>query len=116
MVDNYRDKLDAGEVVTELAESKPDATAVDWSKYLSGKLSDKTDTRVPRKKLDALAQAINTIPAEIVLHPRVAKIYLHNLSAKNKCRALFKASQSSRQSGLEGLIASALVLRILLRL
>ncbi len=75
VVDSYRDKLDAGAVTTELAEAKPDAEAIDWSKYLSGKLSDPTDTTVPRKKLDALAKAINTIPADIVLHPRVAKIY-----------------------------------------
>lgn len=75
VVDQYRDKLDAGEVTTELATVKPDEFTIDWSKYLSGKLSDKVDTTFPRKKLDELANAINTIPAEIVLHPRVAKIY-----------------------------------------
>ncbi len=75
VADDYRDKLDAGEVTTELATVKPDEFTIDWAKYLSGKLSDPVDTKVARDKLDQLAQAINTIPAEIVLHPRVAKIY-----------------------------------------
>ncbi len=75
VVDKYRDKLDAGEVTTELATVKPDEFTIDWSKYLSGKVSDPVDTTVPRKKLDALAALINTVPADVVLHARVAKIY-----------------------------------------
>ena len=75
VVDAYRDKLDAGEVTTEVATVKPDEFTIDWSKYLSGKLSDPVDTRVDASKLAALAKTINTIPDEIVLHPRVAKIY-----------------------------------------
>jgi 2-oxoglutarate dehydrogenase E1 component len=75
VVDGYRDKLDAGEVTTEVATVKPDEFTIDWSKYLSGKLSDAVDTRVDRSKLDELAKAINSVPDEIVLHPRVAKIY-----------------------------------------
>ncbi|MGN7725033.1 2-oxoglutarate dehydrogenase E1 component [Luteimonas sp. 22616] len=75
IVDDYRDTLDAGKVTTELATVKPDEFTIDWSKYLSGKLSDPVDTTVKRATLDKLAKAITTIPAEIVLHPRVAKIY-----------------------------------------
>jgi 2-oxoglutarate dehydrogenase E1 component len=75
LMDAYRDRLDAGEVATEVVRVKPDEFSIDWSKYLKGKLSDPVDTRVERKQLDKLASAINTIPAEIVLHPRVAKIY-----------------------------------------
>ncbi len=75
IVDDYRDTLDAGKVTTELATVTPDEFTIDWSKYLSGKLSDPVDTRVKRATLDTLALAINTIPDEIVLHPRVAKIY-----------------------------------------
>ncbi|HEX2082426.1 MAG TPA: 2-oxoglutarate dehydrogenase E1 component, partial [Xanthomonadaceae bacterium] len=75
VVDSYRDKLDAGEVTTEVATVQPDEFTIDWSKYLSGKLSDPVDTRVDAGRLATLAKAINTIPDEIVLHPRVAKIY-----------------------------------------
>ena len=75
VVDAYRDKLDGGEVTAEVASVKPDEFTIDWSKYLAGKVSDAVDTTVPRKKLDALAKAITTVPEDIVLHPRVAKIY-----------------------------------------
>ncbi len=77
LVDGYRAKLDSGEVTTELAPAKAEdyEIAIDWSKYLSGKLSDKVDTRVKKTKLQQLAKIINTIPAGVSLHPRVAKIY-----------------------------------------
>jgi len=77
LVDGYRNKLDSGEVTTELAPSKPEdyEIHIDWSKYLSGKLSDKVDTRVDKKKLVELSKVINTIPADVTLHARVAKIY-----------------------------------------
>ena len=77
MVDGYRTKLDAGEVTTDLADakSKDHQLTVEWSKYLSGNLSDPVDTKVKRKLLDQLALTINTVPDEVVLHPRVKKIY-----------------------------------------
>jgi 2-oxoglutarate dehydrogenase E1 component len=75
LMDAYRDRLDAGEVTTEVAAVKADELSIAWSKFLKGKLSDPVDTRFERAKLDRLASAINTIPANIVLHPRVAKIY-----------------------------------------
>ncbi|CBA16165.1 2-oxoglutarate dehydrogenase E1 component [Xanthomonas albilineans] len=75
LVDAYRNKLDSGEYTTELAPRKHDEFAIDWSKYLSGKLSDKVNTTVKRKTLDQLAKIITTIPESVELHPRVAKIY-----------------------------------------
>ena len=71
----YRDKLDAGQVTAEVVKIEPDPLMPNWAKLLQGKLGDKVDTTFPRDKLDALAKQINTIPAEITLHPRVAKIY-----------------------------------------
>ena len=75
MVDAYRDKLDAGQVTAEIAERGPDGPSIDWSKFLDGKLDAKVDTRFKRKRLDALASAINQVPDTVKLHPRVAKIY-----------------------------------------
>ncbi|HEY5849970.1 MAG TPA: 2-oxoglutarate dehydrogenase E1 component, partial [Lysobacter sp.] len=75
LVDGYRQKLDDGAVTTEVVEVKPDEFTIDWSNYLSGKLSDKVDTTFDRKKLDKLAVTINDVPADLKLHPRVAKIY-----------------------------------------
>ncbi len=71
----YRDKLDAGQVTADVVKVTPDPLAPDWAKLMKGKLGDKVDTTFPRAKLDALAKQINTIPADITLHPRVAKIY-----------------------------------------
>ena len=71
----YRDKLDAGQVTADVVKVAPDPLTPDWGKLLQGKLDDKVNTTFPRAKLDALAKQINTIPPEITLHPRVAKIY-----------------------------------------
>ncbi len=75
LVDRHRDKLDAGEVTTELAKVEPDEFAIDWRPLLEGKLSDPVDTRVPREKLDQLATLINALPDDASLHARVARIY-----------------------------------------
>ena len=79
LVDAYRDKLDSGEVTTELAtvEKTPPTSKlyVDWPKLLAGKLSDPVSTKVPMAELTRLATMINTIPAEVELHSRVAKVY-----------------------------------------
>ncbi len=75
LVDTYRDKLDKGEVTTDLVKVGPDPFAVDWSPWLKGKLSDAVDTGLKRATIDALASRINTLPETLKLHPRVAKIY-----------------------------------------
>ena len=75
VVDSYRDKLDAGEVTTEMVSVTADEFTVDWNKFLKGKLSDVVDTRFDASELDALAKRINTVPDAIKLHPRVEKIY-----------------------------------------
>ncbi len=79
LVDSYRNKLDAGEVTTELADvGKTPATSklfVDWPKYLAGKLSDTVSTAVDMDKLTRLATLINTIPEGVEIHSRVAKVY-----------------------------------------
>ncbi|NUS39332.1 MAG: 2-oxoglutarate dehydrogenase E1 component, partial [Lysobacter sp.] len=75
LVDRYRARLDAGEVTADVVKVEPDASAIDWSRWFKGKLSDPTDTRVEAGKLKQLAKAINDVPADVTLHPRVAKIY-----------------------------------------
>ncbi len=73
--DSYRNKLDRKQVTTELATGLTDPYAVDWKPWLQGKLSDVVKTGIARFSLDALAKQINTLPAGLVLHPRVAKIH-----------------------------------------
>ena len=75
LVDGYRGKLDRKEVTTEVATEQADPFAVDWKPWLKGKLADSVKTGLPRFSLDSLAKKINTIADDVVLHPRVAKIY-----------------------------------------
>ncbi|WP_158885046.1 2-oxoglutarate dehydrogenase E1 component [Rhodanobacter sp. L36] len=74
--DAYRDRLEAGAPMTDLdpAPAVRDGH-VDWTPFLGGKLSTSTDTRVPRAKLNELLGKILTLPADITLQARVAKIY-----------------------------------------
>jgi 2-oxoglutarate dehydrogenase E1 component len=73
--DAYRDRLEAGAPMTDLDPSPVRDSHVDWSRFLGGKLSMPTDTRVPKQKLNELASRILTLPADITLQARVAKIY-----------------------------------------
>src|SRR5690606_18055458 len=79
LVDSYRDRLDAGEVTTELAQvekTPPESRLfVDWGALVAGTLADKASTVVKPAKLKALAKAITTIPEGVQLHSRVSKVY-----------------------------------------
>jgi len=71
----YRDRLEAGATMTELDTSPTQSAHVDWTRFIGRKLSTPTDTTVPKKKLQELASKILTLPADITLQARVAKIY-----------------------------------------
>ena len=78
MSDRYRAALEAGDpVVAELTSVDPSAAgvAVDWSPYLRGKLGDRVASAVPTARIQALAARINTLPPQLKLHSRVAKVY-----------------------------------------
>jgi 2-oxoglutarate dehydrogenase E1 component len=75
MVDAYRTKLDAGQAVADIDPASKDAFAVDWTKHLAGKLDQAIKTGVAKDKLAALNTLILTVPPNLTLHPRVAKIY-----------------------------------------
>ena len=71
----YRARLEAGKAMTDIDPAPNRAGRVDWARFIAGKLSTPTDTRVPQEKLHKLAAQLLTIPADMTLHPRVAKIY-----------------------------------------
>ncbi|MEO8810318.1 MAG: 2-oxoglutarate dehydrogenase E1 component [Rhodanobacter sp.] len=71
----YRDRLEDGAPMTDLDPEPQRDGHVDWAKFTGGKLSTPTDTTVPQKKLLELARTILTVPDDITLQSRVAKIY-----------------------------------------
>ncbi|HEX7130835.1 MAG TPA: 2-oxoglutarate dehydrogenase E1 component, partial [Rhodanobacteraceae bacterium] len=74
--ESYRERLEAGKPVTELAEPGHIAkTQIDWSRYAHGTLAQAVATGVERKALDQLASAILSAPEGTTLQSRVAKIY-----------------------------------------
>jgi len=75
LFDAYRDQLDAGKPVTELAPPGSQKFAVDWTRFAKGGLAQSVKTGVARKTLDELASKILTWPEGMALQSRVAKIY-----------------------------------------
>ncbi|MHB8679253.1 MAG: 2-oxoglutarate dehydrogenase E1 component [Rudaea sp.] len=75
MVDAYRAKLEAGQPVANIDAAFKDDFAVDWTKHIGARLDQAIKTGVAKDKLEALNEKILTLPPDLVLHPRVAKIY-----------------------------------------
>lgn len=75
LVDAYREKLDKGEVTTDIASVQKDPFAVDWTPWLNGSLKQEVKTGLAQFSLESLAKKINETPASLKLHARVAKIY-----------------------------------------
>jgi 2-oxoglutarate dehydrogenase E1 component len=75
MIDTYRAAMDKGlhTNTTILSNYKP-PFAVDWRKFVGKHWTNAADTRVPMKKLKALAQKATEVPADFKLHPRVQKV------------------------------------------
>jgi len=74
MVDAYRSALEAGNPLADVSDG-PSVGSVDWHRFEHGTLADPVATAVERATLDRLGRAINAVPSDFTLHPRVAKIY-----------------------------------------
>ena len=75
MADEYRDVLDGGEHVVKALVREPNkALFVDWSPYIGHEVVDDWDTGVKLKKLQALAQKMETVPEGLVVQRQVKKI------------------------------------------
>ncbi|MGH8041971.1 MAG: 2-oxoglutarate dehydrogenase E1 component [Rudaea sp.] len=80
MIDAYRAKLEAGQPIAPLDPAFKDAFAVDWTRHIGARLDQQVKTGVAKDKLAALNGKILTQPADLALHPRVAKIYQDRLA------------------------------------
>jgi 2-oxoglutarate dehydrogenase E1 component len=75
LVDAYRAKLEAGQPIANIDATFKDAFAVDWTRHIGARLDQVVKTGVAKDKLAALNAKILNLPPDLVLHPRVAKIY-----------------------------------------
>ena len=74
LVERYRDRLDQGKPVTDLA-TETGGTTFQWSKHIGGTLDERVDTTLKPALCKKLAETLLTVPDDFKLHPRVAKIY-----------------------------------------
>lgn len=75
LIIQYRNKLDTGETVVKIVNgSNHNQFAVDWKPYEDQDWTVAVDTGIPLKKLQTLAQRIETLPAGFELQPQVAKM------------------------------------------
>jgi 2-oxoglutarate dehydrogenase E1 component len=75
MVKAYREALEAGkQVVPGIVTGKKNPYRIDWNLYRKAKWTDPTNTAVPAARIRELGAKLNTLPEDIELHPRVAKL------------------------------------------
>lgn len=76
MAEEYREELLSGKHVVKSLVSEPTAEMfVDWSPYLGHKWTDKAETGLELKKLQALAEKMCELPEGFAVQRQVNKIY-----------------------------------------
>ncbi|MDE2091956.1 MAG: 2-oxoglutarate dehydrogenase E1 component, partial [Gammaproteobacteria bacterium] len=76
ITERYRAQLDSGKPVAPgITEHVPNQFTVNWSRYQQHHWHESVDTRLPAEQLKHLMDAINAVPAQVQLHPTVARIY-----------------------------------------
>ena len=74
--EQYRKDLDAGKPVAPgITPYVANEFSVDWSRFLKKDPNAPSETKLDLKRMQPLMAAMNAVPAEVELHPRVAKIY-----------------------------------------
>jgi len=71
---SYRDRLDAGETVVELAEGEEALATVDWRPYLDTDWRAGADTTLPIARIRELSERLTTLPEDFKLHKQVQRI------------------------------------------
>jgi 2-oxoglutarate dehydrogenase E1 component len=75
MVEQYRGALDSGRLEMHSALGLiGNKHTIDWSRYSQFDWSERPRTGVDPERLAVLAQRLSRLPAELVLHPRVAQL------------------------------------------
>jgi 2-oxoglutarate dehydrogenase E1 component len=75
MVEQYRQALDSGRLEVHPALGLiGNKHTVDWSRYAQFDWSERPRTGIAPARLAALGQRLSQLPADLVLHPRVAQV------------------------------------------
>ena len=75
MLDDYRARLEKGEPLIAIDPTPTRDIPVDWSRFQKTSLSMEVNTGVPRELLAKVSDVLLSLPADVTLHARVAKIY-----------------------------------------
>ena len=70
----FRDRLDDGETVVELADADDALTTVDWTPYLDSDWRTGADTAMPVDDIKALSERLTTLPDDFELHKQVSRL------------------------------------------
>ncbi len=75
MVKSYREALEAGQqVVPGIVTGKKNPYRVSWTEYRKARWTDEVNTGVPVARIRELGAKLHSLPEDIELHPRVAKL------------------------------------------
>ena len=74
LVDAYRDALDSGKSVVELAKEPTYEFSVKWEPFLGTSWTAKADTSLPLKQIQRLAKQLEVLPEGFVVQPQVKKM------------------------------------------
>jgi 2-oxoglutarate dehydrogenase E1 component len=74
LADAYRDALDKGKAVVELAEDKDYEFNVKWEPFIGKQWTEKAVTAVPLKQLQTLGKKLEVVPEGFVVQPQVKKM------------------------------------------
>jgi 2-oxoglutarate dehydrogenase E1 component len=75
LAEGYRNALDEGRNPNQAALGMiGNQYTVDWSRYTQASLSDSVATALPEAEIARLSAIVNTVPADLKLHPRVQRI------------------------------------------
>jgi 2-oxoglutarate dehydrogenase E1 component len=74
LADAYRDALDSGKPVVDLAKDPTNELMVKWEPYMGTPWTKKAETAVPLKKLKTLSTQMETLPEGFTVQPQVKKM------------------------------------------
>jgi 2-oxoglutarate dehydrogenase E1 component len=75
LIASYRDRLDKGQAVVDVVhENYEGKISQDWTPYINAKWTDKVDTSISKKTIDALANTLSDLPKGFELHPVVKRL------------------------------------------